>query len=99
MIILPQEIKIANSQTIKFEEYSLRKDPEGKLSSEIRFSVFNENGAFIKSIILTLRDQEHNNFWDAFNSGSDIYKILAEKNSLNFAPSQEAEDEFINKNT
>jgi len=96
MITLQEEIKIANQQIIKFESYTLKKERDGSVSSRIRFYIYNETGDQIRPITIDLSGQEHNDFWDAFSTGSSIYELLANKNGWNFTASQEVENEFIN---
>jgi hypothetical protein len=96
MIEINQQIIIANKQIFTFEEYRLFKNPNGEIESEIRFSVKNENGSFIRSVHYLLTGAEHDSFWQSFNTGGNLYELLAQREGLSFTTSPEIEEEFIN---
>lgn len=96
MIEINQQVITANKQIFSFEEYRLYKGHDGELQSEIRFSVKNENGILIRPVYYILRGAEHNTFWNNFNTGGNLYEILAQREGLSFLADVEVEKEFVN---
>ena len=96
MIKIDQQVILATKQIISFDEYRLSKDHEGKLQSEIRFLVRGESGQLIRPISFRLTGEEHNTFWNAFNTGGDLYKLLATREGMTFTADADTEKEFVN---
>ena len=96
MIEIDQQVVLATKQIVSFDEYRLSKDHEGKLQSEIRFLVRGESDQLIRPISLRLTGEEHNTFWNAFNTGGDLYALLAEREGMAFTADAETEKEFVN---
>lgn len=97
MIEINKQVILANKQIITFNEYTLRVDMEGKLESRIVFMIKSESGQLIRPIAIHLNGEEHNEFWKNFNDGSYLYKILAQREGVEFTASEEVENSFLNK--
>ena len=91
-------IEIQTVQTtnlIQFESVAIIKEGN-KLAAYVDFSVTTLDNIKLDNIRLIFKDEEYNEFWEYFNTGSYLYEKLIAIKGLTVTVDSSVEFEFVN---